>query len=93
MPQENLQTQMICGFQIIDWVHVYVYPAPQSKMWCDKRSIFNRSNAASFNSDISFSKISCLIKAEESSLSWNFSIARTLPMDSFPFTRALAWSE
>ena len=68
----NLFTITPCNVSIITRVCIYQTHLPQGRF--STRSIFRQSTAG-LNSEFSFSKAGCLIKAEEPSLLYSLSIA------------------
>ena len=67
-------------------------PNPSARAGHDARSIFKRS-LTGFNSEFSFSKTSCLTKAEEPSLSYYLPIAGGRIIGFIPFPRVLVLCE
>ena len=69
-----------------------IFSNPFTRTGYDTRSIFKRS-LTGFNSEFSFSKTSCLTKAEEPSLSYYLPIAGGKIIGFIPFARILVLCE
>ena len=72
--------------------YIILFTNPYSRAGYDSRSIFKRSFTG-FNSEFSFSKTSCLNKAEELSLSYYLPIAGRRIIGFIPFLRVLVLCE
>ena len=70
----------------------YIFTNPSAQAGYDTRSIFKRS-LTGLNSEFSFSKTSCLAKAEEPSLPYYLPIARGRIIGFIPFPRVLVLYE
>ena len=73
-------------------IHSSYLPNPSARAGYDTRSIFKRS-LTGLNSKFSFSKTSCLTKAEEPSLPYYLPIAWGRIIGFIPFTRVLVLCE
>ena len=72
--------------------HIYIFTNPSTWAGYDTRSIFMRSSTG-LTSEFSFSSTSCLIKAEELSLSYYLPIAGGRIIGFIPFPRVLVLCE
>ena len=91
--------------QIVLWIYIYIYiyivisamfypiyPTPPLGQYMTQGQFFKRS-LTGFNSEFSFSKTSCLNKAEEPSLSYYLPIAGGRIIGFIPFPRVLVLCE
>ena len=69
-------------------IHICIFTNPSARAGYDTRSIFKRS-LTGLNSEFSFSKTSCLTKAEEPSLPYYLPIAGERIIEFIPFPRVL----
>ena len=72
--------------------HLFLFTNPSARVGYDTRSIFKRS-LAGLNSEFSFSWTSCLIKAEEPSVSYHLPLAGGRIIGFIPFPRVLVLRE
>ena len=73
-------------------IYLILFTNPSARTGYDTRSIFKRS-LTGLNSEFSFSKTSCLTKAEEPSLSYYLAIAGGRIIGFIPFPRVLVQCE
>ena len=74
------------------WNHLTIFTNPSARAGYDTRSIFKQ-NLTGLNSEFSFSKTSCLAKAEEPSLSYYLPIAGGRIIGFIPLPRVLVLCE
>ena len=84
----------VCKLLVLDWNTCYIYiyqPLRSGRIW-HKRSIFKQS-LTGLNSEFSFSKTGCLIRAEEPTLPYYLPIAGGRIIGFIPFPRVLVLCE
>ena len=82
--QINKDTQFFTKKQ-----YYHIYPTPSAREGYDTWSFFFKRDLTGLNSDFSFSKTSCLTKAEEPSLPYYLPIAGGRIIGFIPLPRAL----
>ena len=85
----NFVCLFVClGFMLFFFYGISIFTNPSARAGYDTRSIFKQS-LTGFNSEFSFSKTSCLTKAEEPSLPYYLPIAGGRIIGFIPFPRVL----